>query len=77
MKAGHWPRRVVKLNWNGQVFERAGSRTASMDRFHVVRFGLLIRDEMVTGESAASFNSMVASDLPARLAHELGKVLGT
>lgn len=76
MKAGWWPHRVVKSNWNGQVFERAGSRTKNMDRFHVVRSGLFIPDEMVQGASAAAFEGMVASDLPARLEHELGRMLG-
>lgn len=77
MKAGWWPGRVVKPNWNGQVFERLGSKTSSgMDRFHVVRSGLFIPDEMVSGASAAAFNSMAARDLPARLEHELGRMLG-
>ena len=77
MKAGWWPRRVAKGNWNGQVFERVGSRTNSgMDRFQVVRSGLYIPEEMVQGASAAAFNSIAASDLPARLEHELGRVLG-
>ena len=77
MKAGWWPHRVVKGNWNGQVFSRAGSKTKSgMDRFNVERSGLLIPEEMVSGASAAAFNSMAARDLPARLEHELGRVLG-
>lgn len=77
MKAGWWPSRVVKPNWNGQVFARLSSKTSSgMDRFEVVRSGLFIPEEMVTGASAAAFNSMAASDLPARLEHELGRVIG-
>lgn len=77
MKAGWWPTRVTKNNWNGQVFERAGSKTASgMARFEVVRSGLFIPDEMVQGASAAAFNATAASDLPARLEHELGRILG-
>ena len=86
MKAGWWPRRVVKPNWNGQVFSRAGSKTKTdhhtmgqgkMDRFHVERSGLYIPDEMVTGASAAAFNSTAASELPARVEHELGRILGS
>lgn len=77
MKAGWFPNRVTKPNWNGQVYERVGSKTGSgMDRFQVVRSGLFIPDEMVSGASAAAFNSVAASDLPARLEHELGRVLG-
>ncbi|GJE27960.1 phage tail protein [Methylobacterium organophilum] len=77
MKAGWWPHRVVKPNWNGQVFERLNSKTSTgMDRFHVVRSGLFIPEEMVKGASAEAFYSMAASDLPARLEHELGRVIG-
>jgi len=85
MKAGWWPKRVTKSNWNGQVFERVGSKTTTqhstkgyrgMDRFTVVRSGLFIPTEMVQGASAAAFNSMAASDLPARLEHELGRIIG-
>ncbi|GJE54564.1 phage tail protein [Methylobacterium thuringiense] len=76
MKAGWWPKRVTKSNWNGQVFERAGSKTASMDRFHVVRSGLFIPDEMVTGASAEAFYGSVDTDLASRLAHELLQVIG-
>ncbi|MGU3665820.1 hypothetical protein ACLBX9_16700 [Methylobacterium sp. A49B] len=85
MKAGWWPHRVVKSNWNGQVFERAGSitgnmragsQTRRMDRFTVVKSGLFIPDEMVQGASAAAFNSTAAADLPARLERELGRILG-
>lgn len=85
MKAGWWPNRVAKGNWNGQVFERAGSvtgnlragsQTRRMDRFEVVKSGLFIPDEMVQGASAAAFSGAVATDLPARLDHELGRILG-
>ncbi|GJD65163.1 phage tail protein [Methylobacterium frigidaeris] len=77
MKAGWWPKRVVKPNWNGQVFERVGSRTNSgMDRFEVKRSGLYIPDEMVQGASRTAFEAAVERDLPDRLAHELGRVLG-
>ena len=85
MKAGWWPKRVTKGNWNGQVFERAGSKTqtehltkgrGNMDRFTLVRSGLFIPDEMVQGASAAAFNATAAADLPARLEHELGRILG-
>lgn len=77
IKAGFWPTRVGKSNWNGQVFERVGSKTKTgMDRFQVVRSGLFIPDEMVQGASAAAFNTTAAADLPARLEHELGRILG-
>ena len=77
MKAGWWPHRVVKGNWNGHVFERAGSSTnTGMDRFVKVKSGLYIPEEMVRGASAAAFDSAVASDLADRLAHELVRIIG-
>ena len=76
MKAGWWPNRVVKSNWNGQVFERTGSKTANMDRFQKARSGLFIPEEMVKGATAEAFNSTAAADLPGRLEHELGRALG-
>lgn len=85
MKAGWWPRRVEKSNWNGQVFERAGSvtgnlragsKTRRMDRFEKIKSGLFIPDEMVKDASAAAFKGIVEADLPKRLEHELARLLG-
>lgn len=77
MKAGWWPHRVAKGNWNGQVFERAGSSTNSgIDRFVKVKSGLYIPEEMVKGATAAAFSRTAETDLPDRLAHELARVLG-
>ena len=85
MKAGWWPKRVTKSNWNGQVFERVGSKTQTehgtkgrggMDRFVKAKSGLFIPTEMVTGVSATAFNAAVEANLPARLEHELGRLMG-
>lgn len=85
LKAGWWPTRVTKGNWNGHAFYRTGTKTRTnhptkgkdeMDRFEKAKSGLFIPDEMVSGASAAAFYSMAASDLPARLEHELGRMLG-
>ncbi|MGU3539994.1 hypothetical protein [Methylobacterium sp. A54F] len=85
MKAGWWPKRVTKPNWNGQVFERTGTKTrtahaskgkSGMDRFQKVKSGLFIPEEMVTGATAAAFNSVAASELPGRLEHELQRAIG-
>jgi hypothetical protein len=77
MKAGWWPKRVTKGNWNGHVFERAGSRTNSgMDRFQKVKSGVFIPEEMVKGATATAFNSTVAAELPGRLEHELSRIIG-
>lgn len=84
MRAGWWPHRVTKANWNGQVFYRYGGKTSTyradgrgrMDRFVKAKSGLFIPDEMVAGASGAAFGATVERDLPDRLAHELGRVLG-
>lgn len=77
MKAGWWPKRVTKPNWNGQVFRRAGGKTRNgKDRFEVVRSGVFIPEEMVRGATAAAFNATSARVLPERLAHHLGRAMG-
>ena len=56
MKAGWWPNRVAKPNWNGQVFRRAGGKTSTgKAKFIKVKSGLFIGEEMVKGESLAFF----------------------
>lgn len=49
MRAGWWPRRVVKGNWNGQVFIRTGAK-----KFTIADSGLFIPSEIVQGASAAA-----------------------
>lgn len=76
MKAGRFPNRVGKPNWNGQVFRRTGGKTSTgKDRFEKVRSGVFIPEQMVMGASADAFRTTVAVDLPARLDHELRRVL--
>ena len=52
MRAGWWPKRVTKPNWNGQVFIRGGGRS-----FHVADLGLFIPIEVVKGASAAAWET--------------------
>lgn len=75
MKAGWiWSQRVVKPNWNGQVFARNGDTTKSgMDAFSKVKSGVYIPKEMVKGATADAFTSTVEKVLPERLAHELSR----
>ena len=76
MKAGRFPARVAVPGWNGQVFRRTGGKTSTgKDRFEKVRSGVYIPEQMVTGASADAFRTTVAVDLPARLDHELRRVL--
>lgn len=78
MRAGWFPNRVVKGNWHGHVFKRTGGKTASgMDQFEKQRSGLFIPQEMVTGATESAFMSTVQASLPARLEHELYRLLPT
>ncbi|MCA0404874.1 MAG: hypothetical protein LCH39_01810 [Proteobacteria bacterium] len=77
MKAGWWHSgRVDKPNWNGQVFRRAGGTTKNgKAKFEVVRSGLYIPDEMLSGASLASWHSLLQTDLLPRVGHELLRIL--
>ena len=76
MKAGRFPNRVDKPNWNGQVFRRAGGTTSTgRAKFEKVVSGVYLPEQLVTGASAKAFRQVVASDLPARLDHELRRVI--
>lgn len=72
MKAGWWPKRVVKPNWNKQVFIRTGRGTS---QFRKVKSGLFIPVELVRGEAAAAWNE-AASRLQPRVAHEIRRITG-
>jgi hypothetical protein len=81
MKAGWWPGRVVKGNWNGQVFKRTGvtkkteAHPDGMDQFERQKSGVIIPQEMVQGATEAAFFNVAQRELPGDLAHELGLIL--
>jgi hypothetical protein len=77
MKAGWWRTgRVVKANWNGQVFARSGGTTKTgRAKFEVQRSGLFIPTEMLTGRTAQAFQDLINRDLVPRVGHELGRML--
>lgn len=60
---------IAKLG--GHVFVRASKRRLPLKKL----WGPIIPYEMVKGESRTAFERAVASDLPSRLAHELGRLL--
>jgi hypothetical protein len=82
MRAGWWPKRVVKPNWNGQVFVRANSDGYSYDglrsqgakrvgtKFTKQKSGLFIPIEMVRGATAAAWQQG-ARRLQPRIEHEV------
>lgn len=81
MKAGFWPKRVVKGNWNGQVFERIGdghsydglkSKGAKRvgTKFRKVKSDVVIPVEMVQGAAAEAWRQG-ARRLQPRIEHEV------
>ncbi len=86
MRAGFWPNRVDKDNWNGQVFYRTGIRKFTkkypkgnakfpngMDQFKVARSGVFIPIEATQGQTAATFNKS-GSALETRVTHYLKRL---
>lgn len=71
IKGGRFPNRVG-LKMGGAVLIRAGG---SRYPLKTVKSGLFIAEEMVTGQSAQAFYSVVSRDLPARIAHEITRIL--
>jgi hypothetical protein len=69
LKAGWWPKRVVKDNWNGQVFERAGAK------FAVVKSDVVLPTEAVTGNTAQTFDQS-KNRLDVRVTHYLKRLGG-
>ena len=56
MRAGWWPHRVTKPNWNRQVFRRTGSTTKfGKDQFENVKSDLFIPTEVTIGQAAAAW----------------------
>lgn len=70
---GRFPnRKGGPFNQNGHVYVRSGKGRWPLK---VARSGLFIPKEMVTGRSEDAFLAAVASILPKRLEHEIGRAL--
>lgn len=67
MRAGWWPDRVDKPNWNGQVFYRSGNK------FRVAKSGVYIPIEATTGRTADTFDGGKAM-LDVRVTHYLKRL---
>lgn len=72
IKGGKLPKRKP-LSLGGHVFKRKGKGRLPIK---AGRSGLYIAEEMVSGQSEATFNATVDRKLPGRIAHELYRVLG-
>lgn len=84
MKAGWWPTRVGKPNWNRQVFERLTTSgygternavTGKIERkgtkFKKVKSGVFIPHEMVRGQVAQAWTNGGRTRLQPRVEHEI------
>lgn len=71
-RGGHFPNRVT-LSMGGHVMRRVGGARLPIA---VADSGVIIPEQMVQGETEAAFHAAVQSSLPARLEHELLRVLG-
>jgi len=71
-KGGQFPTRVA-LRLGGHVYRRAGKGRLPLVK---QKSGVFIPEDMVEGASEAAFYKVAQSDLPARLAHELYRVIG-
>lgn len=73
LKGGRFPKRVP-LQMGGHVFIRTGG--APRLPIQKVKSGVYIPNEMVEGATRSAFLSVVSASLPARVEHELMRVLG-
>jgi hypothetical protein len=72
MRGGRFPKRK-DLGMGGAVLQRTGRGRTPL---RTVKSGLFIPKEMVTGQTAGAFYDTARRELPPRLLHELGFVLG-
>ncbi len=73
IRAGAFPNRVATAKFGGHAMKRAGSGKWPVER---QKSGVVIPAEMVKGATAASWRTVVDTDLPARLIHDLSRVSG-
>jgi hypothetical protein len=68
-RAGWWPNRVGKSNWNGQVFRMVGNK------FQVVKSDVVLPTEATQGQTADTFDSG-KNALEVRVSHYLRRLAG-
>lgn len=73
-KSGPKGKRVANAKFHGHVMQNIAGG-AWRGKIKIVRSGVFLAEEMVKGESAATFHRVVESDLLPRLSHELLRVL--
>lgn len=73
LRGGSFARGRVELNMGGHVFQRVGTARVPIEK---LPSGVVVPAEMVDGASADAFEQVVADQLPRRLDHEIGRLLG-
>jgi len=73
-KSGPRGKRVASPKLHGHVFANVAGG-AWRGKIQIIRSGVFLANEMVKGDSAATFHRVVESDLLPRLRHELLRVL--
>ena len=71
MKGGRFPNRVEAKGLNGHVYLRTGPKRGPLE---FQDSGVIIPAEMLQGASADAFKSVVESDLPPRVMHEISRL---
>lgn len=80
MRAGWWPSRVDKPNWNRQVFVRTGTSKATrlhpggMDQFEVKKSDVIIPDEVQIGQTARAWEDAGRTRLQPRIEHQIRRI---
>lgn len=71
MKGGRFPNRVPTRKLGGHVWKRIGKGRD----IELQDSGVIIPQEMVSGETASTFTSTIARVLPQRVEHELARLM--
>jgi hypothetical protein len=71
MKGGRFPNRVIAPKLGGHVWKRIGKGR----NIELQDSGVIIPNEMISGETASTFTSTIARVLPQRVEHELARLM--
>lgn len=72
-RGGAFPRRVDLTAFRGHVMDRVSDYRFDL---RIVKSGVFIPEEMVTGATRDAFERTVIHNLPRRLDHEISRILG-
>lgn len=72
MRGGAWPNRVALPTLNGHAFRRTDTDRTPIEK---QKSGVVIPEEMIEGATLEAFETVINRDLPARVGHELHRLL--